>query len=159
MYVDKSFSDNDRTSIDNAIGQWNYCMNNYVRLNVVTYYFDMTPSQIHDALKDKGILVMKIDSTTTFLPKTKESETILAYADEVAGHKLFVIRDRMNVENVEGLILHELGHLLGAMHDNNSYLMQEHYYKDDFQCIDKRSALAVARYQNIPENRVNYCTH
>jgi hypothetical protein len=157
IVIDKNFGEYDKVSIDDAINQWNYVLNGYIKLNVVNSNFDMEINEIKQQKMLNGWLVLKIDSNNTIIPTSKTPNyRVLGFCNQVAGNHMYLVRDRLKNEDVFGVSLHEIGHLLGSEH-NNDKLMYEHYTALGYQCIDYMAIKAVAEYQNLPIERMNYC--
>jgi len=160
VYIDKSFGVQDQLAIDDAIMQWNFALNGYVVLKVVSTSFDMEPEVIRQCLNGDCWMLMRIDSTSTFIPddpKKPESQT-LAWANEVGGNRIYFVRDRIINEQMTGVALHEMGHLLGAQHDD-VYLMTPQFHWQDARCVDYNAVMLVAKYWGIPLNAVKYCIY
>jgi hypothetical protein len=109
VYIDKTFSSDDKTSIDNAINQWNYVLNDQMSLRVVSYDFDMEPNILLEAQAKRVFLILKVDSDNYAIPddvpykqcmKTKGCTWTLAWCDQVGGSVMKVIRDRMDPEDI-----------------------------------------------------------
>ena len=162
IYMDKNFGEADKLAIDDAITQWNYALNGYVKLRVVNYRFDMEPEIIKQCLLDNCWLVMKTDSSNsmvTELDKTKHGKSYtLAWANAIGGNRMWMIRDRMYNQWVMGIALHEMGHLLGAQHDD-VYLMQPMFNWAEARCVDYEALRRVAAYQHLPMGNLNYCIY
>jgi predicted Zn-dependent protease len=69
---------------------------------------------------------------------------------------MYIMRYRINNEQVYYLTLHELGHWLGAEHTSNG-LMYQYYNSNEYACIDKLTADEVTKFNNWDINKVNYC--
>ena len=160
IWVDKTFGGADRVSIDKAIEMWNYSLNGYIKLQVVDLQFDMETEKILAQINQGGWLVLKIEHDNAMVPvhdKQREPGSMtLAFVERVGGHHLYLIRDRVGNDDVFGLTLHEMGHLLGAQHVGDR-LMYPHFSQTRTQCIDKESMLAVAAYWKLPADQLNYC--
>lgn len=164
VWVDKGFGNADRLAIDDAIRQWNYSMNGYVKVTVVSYDFDMEIDVLKQVRDSGGWLIMKIDSMNPMVDdgptvNGKPKSYTLAWVNGVGGTKMWVIRDRiMDSRWMTGIVLHELGHMLGADHDE-MYLMGSKFDWEKFRCVDYHAALLVATAQGIPIGRMNYCVY
>jgi len=159
VYIDKDFGEMDRVSIDDAVRQWNFAMNGYVRLEVQSEPFDMQIDIIRKCLSGGCWMLMKVDSNN---PMVSGIDVIpgstLAWANDLGGNRIFFVRDRMKNEWVTGIALHEMGHLLGAAHDD-VYLMQPHYHWQDYRCVDYQALKRVAEARHIPLDKLNYCVY
>lgn len=164
VYVDKDFGEADKVAIDDALTQWNYALNGYIRLDVVSYKFDMEPSIIGQCLSGHCWMILKVNSSNPMVGELdaakngKPQTYTLAWANEIGGNRMFLIRDRLPNEWVTGVSLHEMGHLLGADHDD-VYLMQATFHWEDARCVDYESLKRVADYQHLPMSNLNYCVY
>lgn len=165
VWVDKNFGEADKLAIDDAVKQWNYAMNGYVKITVESYKFDMEPEVLGRAMRGEGWVILKIDRNNPLVagvdkpakPGEKQYYT-LAWVNEIGGNRMWVIRDRISNEQMTGIMLHEFGHLLGAEHDT-VYLMQPHYKWEDYRCVDYEALKRVAKWQHLPMERLNYCVY
>lgn len=155
IYIDNDFGNGDLLEIDNAIKQWNYALNGYIDLEVVTTKFMMESDIIKSVQRGEGWLILKISSDSPLIHE-KSNEQTLAFCNAIGGYALFVIRDRIGNEDMTGVMLHEIGHLLGARHTSYG-LMYSIYSPDLYQCIDLPAITGVSLYQGIPEGRMNFC--
>jgi hypothetical protein len=163
VWIDKDFGEGDQIAIDDAIVQWNYALNGYVKINVVSTKFDMEPEIIRTVLNGGGWLILKIHTGNPMIDdgpteNGKPKFYTLAWANMVGGNRIYVIRDRLQNTWMTGVMLHEIGHLLGAEHDD-VYLMQPHYNWEDYRCVDFEALKRVAAYQHLPMGRLNYCVY
>lgn len=161
VWIDKGFGNQDQLSIEDAINQWNRVFNGQIRLEIVSTSFDMMPDELRDIYAKNGYVIMKVDSFCTFIPEQKPGQgTTLAWVDDIGtGHKMFIVRDRViTQQRMQGVTLHELGHLLGAEHlDDRSSLMHIEYSDQKAFCVDEASAKAVAKYQFLSYTSINHC--
>ena len=164
IYIDKDFGPADKTSIYDSVVQWNFALNGYIKLEVKDTNFDMDPRIVRWILNGNGWMILKVDSSNSIVTSLdakqgpKNGNKILAWANEIGGNRIFIIRDRIDNKWVTGISLHEMGHLLGAKHDN-AYLMQPTYHWEDGRCVDYEALKLVAEYQHIPIQKLNYCTY
>jgi predicted Zn-dependent protease len=54
-------------------------------------------------------------------------------------------------------VRHELGHVLGLLHDPASRLMSPVHDPAGQRCIDKATIAAVARMRGLPIDELNWC--
>jgi hypothetical protein len=162
IWIDKEFGVRDQLSIDDAIKQWNYALNGYVRLDVKSTTFDMEPNELAQIRSCDCWIIMKVKSDNPMIPdepiRGKPQYHTLAWVNEIGGKLMWVVRDRLQNEWMTGVILHEMGHMLGARHDK-VYLMQPSYSWEDYRCVDKWTLGQVAAYQQIPVRMLNYCEY
>ena len=148
----------DQLAIDNAINSWNYALNGMIRLQVVSTNFDMGPSEIREVMKE-GLAILKINGNSGMIPQAHEGTQILAFTNQLGGHLIFVIHDRFEDEQkLEEVMRHEISHALGAKHLTGG-LMNPLFDRDHYQCIDQETAEAVAKFQGIEVNRMNWCVY
>lgn len=156
IWVDKNFGNLDQLSIDDAIHQWNYALNGYIKLIVVDTHFDMEINKIEERNRTNGWFFLKIDSKNTMIPSTEEGYKTIGFCDRIGGKFMYIVRDRLSNEEVFGVVLHEAGHLGGVDHVGED-LMYKHYSLAGYQCIDYETIKAVSLYQGLPVNELNYC--
>ncbi len=158
IYIDTQFGEADKLAIDDAVNQWNYALNGYIKLEVASTHFDMEPDIISQVLiKGNGWLFLRIDSQNSIVHDPTEGK-VLAFVNEIGGNRIYFVRDRFSNEAVKGIALHEIGHLLGAQHDN-VYLMKPHYNWYDYRCVDQHTIEEVATYQHLDIKKLNYCVY
>lgn len=157
IMVDRNFGSLDRESINAAIEQWNYALNGFIKLKVESWDFDMEVSSIVDTVRRRGFLILKIDSKSHLVVDAK-GQMILAFCDKVSGNYMYIIRDRLENDDVKYLALHELGHLLGVGHESK-YLMAPIYQKINYQCIDYETMKVVAKRHDLLMDSLNYCLY
>lgn len=159
VYVDELFSGEDKIVVDNALKEWNYALNGYVVFSVKTYHFDMQPEQIREAFLDDGLLLMEVKEGNPIIPDDGFRFRTLGWVDNIEGHKLWLVRDRIGSrERLRGVLLHELGHILGAVHiENHPSIMQPAYSLDNYNCLDQWTMQQMARRWHIPFEDLSYC--
>lgn len=164
VWVDKTFSVEDRRCILDAVNQWNYSLNGYVKIEVESYSFDMEVSIIERVMRGDGWIVLKIESRNPLVvardgaPVRGVQYYTLAWVNKIGGYKMYMVRDRICQECVTGVALHEIGHLLGAEHDS-VLLMQPHYNGAEYRCVDYLAVKRVAVYQHLDVSKLNYCKY
>jgi len=156
IIIDIKFTHIEAEEIEAGIREWNRALNGYLTLEVEGKDFDMEIWKIELIIKEGGYLIMKIDSTSLLL-RERLGEKVLGFTDAIGGNKLYLVTDNiMTAEQLRGVILHELGHLLGARHTGYG-LMEEHYGARGFSCIDAIAAEGVAKHWGWDWRRMNYC--
>lgn len=157
VWVDKNFGVEDKLAIDDAINGWNAALNGYVVIHVRSYEFDMEPSLLKKIVNsDNGWVILKIDSKNPILG-TNHPNT-LAFVNDIGGHSMWVIRDRIRGSWMKGIMLHEIGHLLGSKH-TSKYLMQPYFKWELYQCVDYETLRNVVEAQHIPLKGTRYCVY
>ena len=156
IWIDKNFGAADQVAIDDAIRQWNYAMNGYVRLEVVDTSFDMEIPKIVDQVNRGGWLFMRINHDNSIVPENSKGYWTIGFTERIGGHHLYLVRDRLGNDDVFGVTLHEIGHLMGSDHVGIR-LMYPHYTRARFQCIDWETIRAVAVYWELDPANLNFC--
>jgi putative peptidase family protein len=67
-----------------------------------------------------------------------------------------VYLDRIGMRDLGGIVMHELGHVLGLGHSEGG-LMAARYHPTNQQCIDKATITAVAAKRRLPVDQLNWC--
>lgn len=163
VYIDTSFSDDDKTEIETALNKWNYALNRSIYFNIRNSDSTITINDIKYVNDIKGVLIIRVDSSCTFKPEDTTDKygvhRILGWANSIGGNKIFLVRDRISQTDVSLIVMHELGHILGAEHINYKSLMYSQYTPDYYKCIDQATIKAVADYNKIDTKYLNYCTN
>ncbi len=153
IWIDKTFSANDKLAIDDAINSWNLVLNNTIKLQAVTYEFDMEVESIVRAKNERGLLVMKINSDNPMV-----TDDAAAWVNELGGWKLYVVKNRVPTELMNKVMMHELGHALGAEHQAGT-LMNPKFNAEMYTCIDYTTVKQVSDYQKIRLDYLNHCVY
>jgi matrixin len=149
MVVDGSFSADQRAKILRAIEEWNYALNGFIRFDLAA------PGS--GGLESWSIRPEKGGDPNG--PASGEgqplSETQSGFMS-IGGHMLIYV-DRIGTRDLRGVVLHELGHVLGLHHDPTGNLMSARYSPTTDQCIDKPTAVTIAARHNLPLAGLNWC--
>lgn len=156
IWIDKNFGQADRLAIDDAINKWNFALNGYIKLSIVDTEFDMEVPKIVKQVNSGGWLFLRINSDSYLVPNNEKGFWTIGFVEQVGGHHMYLVRDRLLNEAVMGVTMHEIGHLLGAGHVGQR-LMYPHFGVARFQCVDYDTMWAVASYQGLDPDRLNYC--
>ena len=160
VFVDKQFSDDDKVSISNALNDWNYALNGYERFQIVLLDFDMVVSDIRRA--ERGVLILRIDSRSRFIPKSDVDGTVVdAFTDKIGGHLIYVVRDRISGQTVlENVLRHEIGHTLRTRHIMDSKSLMNPVLSPVYsRCIDYATMKSVAKEQGLNISHLRYCRY
>jgi hypothetical protein len=164
IWIDKDFGAADDVAIQDALDQWSYALNGYIQFDVKSTQFNMSQdSVLRDVQTGKAWVFLKVDSQNEFIKHQdtsngRQMHIVLACADQIGGHTLYVVRDRITNSQVTGIIMHEVGHLLGANHVPGS-LMAPAFEEDSTRCVDLITLQQVAYYQHLDYHRMNYCVY
>lgn len=122
--VDRNFGEADLVSIDRAINQWNYVLNGNIRLEVGGGGWDFL--KIKDGHFDYDIVSWSGDGVA------------------------YIIRERISNEEMTGVVVYEIGHLLGV----KGY---EELDWEEHRCLDYKIMKEVSIAQGIPMENLSYC--
>jgi hypothetical protein len=157
IWIDGDFGTADQVAIGDAVSAWNHALNGYVVLQVVDNNFRMEPSKIVLQVRQGGWLFLKIKGDNPIIPVPPVvGEKVVGFTNMIGGTHLYIIRERLYNEDVFGIALHEIGHLLGAGHKGDK-LMHPQYTRVRYQCVDKETMQQVAEYQHLDAEHLNYC--
>ena len=160
IWIDGDFGAADQVSLQNAIDQWNFALNGYLVLQVKSTNFKMETYPMLEAQAGRGWLILKINHDNPIVAfHDRPGIMTLAMVDSIGGNTLYLIRDRIPNDMVTGLVMHEMGHLLGARHLEGEDLMTPLYKADDYRCIDYLTVRQVAVAQHLPVENLNYCVY
>ena len=134
IYVDGDFDAAERERIGLALRQWNHVLNGFVRLRPVLLPADASDGAV---ARDRSALAMTVGNRGSGF--------------------VYVIADRFAVRDLTAVMLHEVGHVLGAGHDPHGHLMAPVYDRNNGHCIDRGAAAMVASAQRLPLNQLNWC--
>jgi hypothetical protein len=159
VYVDQDFDPVERERIGLALRQWNHVLNGFVRFRAMLLPEEPTDLTLMQLRGSGAWIVAKVDSRH---PAARERT---ALAVTVGGGRLgrrgggfvYVISDRFSSRDLTAVMLHELGHVLGAGHDPNGHLMAPVYDRNNGHCIDRGAVAMVATAQHLPLNQLNWC--
>jgi len=156
IWIDINFGEADKLAIDDAINAWNFAMNGYVKLKVVDTKFDMEIDKIVTQVNSGGWLFLKVDSKNKMVPINDKGYWTIGFCEQVGGHHMYLVRDRLGNDDVYGVTLHEIGHLMGSGHVGQR-LMYPHYSRARFQCIDYDTMVKVSAFFDLELRNLNYC--
>lgn len=157
IWIDKNFGEADKLEIDNAVNAWNFAMNGYIQLKVVDTNFDMEVDKIVKQVREGGWLFMRITSDNKLVPaRSTPGFWTIGFCESIGGHHMYLVRDRLSNQDVFGVTLHEIGHLMGSGHVGQR-LMYPHYSRARFQCIDYETMVKVAKFFDLELDDLNYC--
>jgi len=160
VYIDGSFSTEDQTAILGVIQEWNQALNGYIVLDVVSRSLDVSVESdqamkmVMSAKNSHGLMIIRIDSTAMFIPKD-DWNTDYAWT---TVNETYLIRDRIQDEQVSFIVRHEIGHYLGWYHSHQlGTLMDEHYNEAIQACIDQVTMQRIADENGLDIGSLNYC--
>jgi hypothetical protein len=137
------FSNDQQDSIRQAAGEWNRTLNGHIR-------FEIRP--ITGAPK-----VWAVTAVLKSRVNNKDEELAMTTTLQTGGGLVFVYLDRLGSRNLEGIMLHEFGHVLGLQHEGTRGLMAATYNPYDQKCVDYAAAAQAARLYNLPLQELKWC--
>jgi hypothetical protein len=149
LSIDGPLTFDERAKILQATEEWNYALNGFIRLQVV-------------AAGQGGSGGWTIRGEKGGTPNAPDGERGQPLASTQAGFlgiggRMVVYVDRIGTRDLRGIVLHEMGHVLGLNHDLGR-LMGPRYRPTADQCIDRATVEAVAARHNLPAASLNWCT-
>lgn len=157
IWISSDIGEADQVEIARAVEQWNFVLNGHLHLHIVDYHFNMEISRIVESVRKGGWLLMPLESDSPLIPVPKKPGLwTLAFVERIGGNHLYLVRSRLGNEDVFGVTMHEMGHLLGAHHVGNK-LMYDTFSRYRYQCVDYDTMVAVAKFQGIPPGDLHYC--
>ena len=143
--IDKQFSPAEEREIEAALQEWNYAFNGQLRFTIYTKAFEMQDSTISYIYNSKGLMLLSVSKLGNVMMNLDDG-TVAITSHVGTGHEIYFLKEKVGVERMKKVALHELGHALGAFHSETG-LMQHVYNAQAYTCIDYQTALQVATYQ------------
>lgn len=150
IWIDRDFGNSDLIAIDDAINKWNYVLNGHIHLYIIDINFYTDPAKISEQQKLNGWIILKTNHNHNDVKKA------IGFVDKINGNYIYLVRERLTNEDIFGVMLHEIAHLLGAKH-NSQGLMYKEYNRTKYQCVDFDTMEEVADAQNLSIKDLNYC--
>jgi len=149
VLIDATFEAPDQQAIAGAVEDWNVVLSGAIVLE---------PHVTDMSLTERAILIMRISSDASFIPPHRAGERVLAFTDRIGGRNVWLVKDRLPLDAVRGVTLHELGHVLGA--DDRRDVEGLMYIPTgplQWGCVDKMTAQEVAHAQGLSLAALAYC--
>jgi len=154
IYIDRDFDPAERERIALALQQWNHVLNGLVRFRPTLLPPEPSNQTLARIRRSGAWIVAKVDSRH---PAARERTALAMTVGGRGGGFVYVIGDRFAARDLTAVMLHELGHVLGAGHDPHGHLMAPVYDRSNGHCIDRGAAAMVASAQHLPPNQLNWC--
>lgn len=164
VFVDATFGIDEVDQIEDAIERWNYTLNGVLTLQLENRSLMMEQSLLAEIVGRGDYVVFSITSSQSAVADTityKDGKELrartLAYCDKIGGHYVYLLMDRLSLSNVRWVMMHEIGHLLGAEHQSDG-LMYRYYRGNNYRCVDHRTLEQISRAQRITLSRLRGCS-
>jgi Putative peptidase family len=150
LRITGSFTPGDRAKILRAVNEWNVALNGFVRFTIVDDSGASAPNA-------RQLRPWSIMATQGISPRVGPT-VALAHTHPLpgSGGLMIVYVDRIGTRDLGGVVMHELGHVLGVGHGEKG-LMAAHYHPTDQQCVDKATIAAVAAQRRLAVDQLNWC--
>jgi hypothetical protein len=148
LQIDGSFNADDRAKVLLAVEEWNHALNGYVRFDVASS--DGWRPRAWNIRAERGGSPDAPDGAGQPLSFTQAGLASI-------GGKMVIYVDRIGTRDLRGIVLHELGHVLGLDHDPRGNLMSARYSSIAGQCVDEPTAERVAALRKLPLAGLNWC--
>jgi hypothetical protein len=154
VYVDGDFDASERERIGLALRQWNHVLNGFLRLRSVLVPADASDGDMASLRRPGTWIIAKVDSRH---PAARDRSALAMTVGNRGSGFVYVIADRFSVRDLTAVMLHEVGHVLGAGHDPHGHLMAPVYDRNNGHCIDRGAVAMVASAQRLPLSQLNWC--
>lgn len=160
VMVDHNYGNADRVEIGKAIEQWNYVLNGQIKLEVIDWEYqwelDGGLRESKRLIGEGGFIIFMDYGEDAAVRAQASGDGLLGWVDHIPGHILHIVRDRMKNDDLKEIVMHEMGHLLGANHQGID-LMNKWYTPAHYQCIDLGTIKEISQVQGLNLKYLNYC--
>ncbi len=162
--IDTQFNVEERAKILEALRHWNHALNGQIRFDVSATPYNVS-GPVASAPTTKNAWIIARVSGTGAMPagvlqnRGPQLGMTLAQTQQLLGEggMVLVFADKIGNRDLGGIMLHELGHVLGLGHDNAGRLMAPTYSASAQQCIDRGAVQAVAQIKGLAFENLNWC--
>jgi hypothetical protein len=156
VYIGQDFEPVERERIGSALQQWNHVLNGFLLFRAMLLPND--PSERNMVRRSGGWIIAKVYSRHPAARSPSALGLTVGSLGGPGGGYVYIIADRVGVGDLTAVVLHELGHVLGAGHDPHGHLMAPLFDHTNGHCIDRRAVAMVAAAQHLPLGLLNWCT-
>lgn len=159
IYIDNGFTRPQLIAVYQAVNEWNYIFNRQIVLEIKNIVRNTKEvKSANDSIKNSGVGWIFFTISISDPGLEVIDKNFIAFVNEIGGNYMFVFKERIAPVNVKTIIMHEIGHLLGAEHVIFPSLMYSTYGEDQLDCIDQVTVNQVAAANNLDYKTLNYCS-
>lgn len=126
------------------------------QLNNAVSFWDKSLHQWKRIILSEDYSGCGLDVVVTTIP-SKEHPSALAWADEIGGKKIFILKSTIQQKyDLAAIMQHELGHIFGAQHIDGT-LMNSYFDVRYMNCPDVVTIAQVAAYNKINLDLLSWC--
>jgi hypothetical protein len=164
LRIDPAFVPDERQEILRSVTEWNHALNGHVRFDPVFMVFQAGPAAVNAGLapvdavppRSNAWSILPARGATPFGRRIVLPMALTQPAPH-GGGIVMVYREQTGTSALAAAMRHELGHVLGLLHDPASRLMSPLHDPLAQRCIDKAAVVAVARIRALPVAELNWC--
>lgn len=158
VYVDSNFTTEDDVSIFLAIDAWNTALQGHVYLDIITMGSTFSDDVNDDVERNHGLEIIR--ATEDFPVDPRPRGAAWGWADYIGGTRIWLVRKDIPNRQLTRIVMHEIGHTLGAMHTDTPGLMYRFCnVREQWSCVDLATASQVTSYFGLPLTTVKHCEH
>ena len=165
LRIDPAFAPDERQEILRSVAEWNHALNGYIRFDPVFMVFQPGSAAASAGLAAVDAAVPPRSNAWSILPARGATPLgrrivlpmALTQPAPHGGGIVMVYREQTGASALAAAIRHELGHVLGLLHDPASRLMSPRHDPLAQRCIDKAAVAAVARIRALSVAELNWC--
>lgn len=136
--------------------EWNIVTNNYSEFKIESIDFRMEESILERIKRERfGLAILKLKHGNPLLDYYMVHAS--AKVDQIGGNTIFVATDKVE-GSLRKVVLHELGHTLGLVHQDKPYTLMFPYLQQLGECVDEDTVLQLSKvHHRWKFNNLNYC--
>lgn len=154
VYLIGNFPNYLEDGVSKSIREWNKALNGHLDLGIIGHV-----ASLEEAPKDAIVIIATLSSASMIQASHVENTMAVTYpyGRGLPSALIYLAVDRIPPSS-EHVILHELGHAMGAEDsDNASELMSRKYYPFKEHCIDLPTIMQVSKANHWGKDTLNYC--